>query len=136
MNQSNRRESGMSKRRKRRKRNWWNGGLKRMYCGSCTVVRLHRLATRVDDSGYFVRVWICNVATCCLSTPAGGFVCRMCGHPWFDVLSNSTGRYARPGVITRMKACRSCGTQHQTAERIERVMEASAIPERATGRPI
>lgn len=106
---------------------------KRAYCSSCETTRIHRLATRVDDSGCFVRMWICTVPTCCLSFPAGGFVCQICGHDRLTVCANGAGRYARPGAITRLKVCDQCGTGYHTCERIERQVGIKTRPPKRGG---
>ena len=95
-------------------------------------MRLHRLASRVDDSGHFIRVWICDVAACCLSTPAGGFVCRMCGHDRLLVFT-SQAKFSRPGAITRLKVCEKCREGHRTVERIETCLGTKAKPTKRGG---
>lgn len=99
-------------------------GRRRMFCPACNAPRLHDLATRVDDSGYFIRVWICSAKCCCLASPAGGFVCRMCGHPKFWSLSRGNIRNSRPDQVLRVQSCRECETDHLTSERILQVIEA------------
>lgn len=101
--------------------------MKRIYCTACQCPRLHRLATRVDDTGHFVRVWICDQPTCCLSTPAGGFVCRMCGHDRL-LMFTSNAKFSRPGAIVRLKVCAKCREGHRTVERVEACVGTKAKP--------
>lgn len=48
--------------------------------------------------------------------PHRGLLCPACGHRQLKVRFT---RRSRPGAVTRVRECRSCGHRVRTAERIE-----------------
>lgn len=137
VNQSNRRESGnMSERTIRRP---YTGATHCTgYCVSCRRATKH--VRKVQEiGGRRVAVWVCTEDGTAFK--ASGLCCRKCGGLAFRV---KWVRH-RPDAVVRLRICcepdpskngEPCGWTMRTVEREVPCAEASAIPERATGRPI